>query len=250
MRVFAITTIITMLGCSGCVSEGSNQPYESSYNRAIALNGFWDGQFDQAGAVRLLMYEGNVYGFDGTRGFTGTVEYISYERSISMDLDAWPISGSNKAQDEMAASGAATSMAVDALLVEQTDSAGTIVGTFETSQLAGGLTLEADGSWEESSALWKPVGTWKAGTTSVFITELGSKAKFVGQGADSCSFNGELFLLNSSYPLMKAHLYNRSDCKFFNKTATVNGYAAITAAGTLEFYFADDSELLRLEYSR
>ncbi|MDO6680840.1 MULTISPECIES: hypothetical protein [unclassified Oceanobacter] len=200
--------------------------------------------------MRLLIYEGNIYGFDDSRGFTGTAEYDTSERSVSMSLESRWITGNDEAQGEMMSSGTASNVGVDALLIDESDGTGLIVGTYATGLNAGAITLKADGSWKNSSSLWNTLGVWQAGTTSLYITEVDGRAKFVGQGADSCSFDGELFLLNTDYPLLKAHIYSRSGCNFFTVSTPVDGYAAITSEGMLEFYFTSDSELLRLEYSR
>lgn len=236
---------------ASCVAVDDNMPIEASYDRAIALNGFWDGQFDQSGKLRFLVYEGKLYGTDGSRGYVGSVSYITSERSVGMVFDSYPLTWSNNSAKHYASGGSpAAHYEVSGLLVEQTSSTGTIAGDYRVGNNAGSLVLNADGSWDNGSSLWNAVGTWKSGNYNLYVSQLDGKNSFVGTGPSGCSFRGELFLLNSTYPLMKANLYERSNCTGFDITATVSGFAAVNQAGGLEMYLINGSSLLIMNFSR
>ncbi|MCY0965248.1 hypothetical protein [Parathalassolituus penaei] len=237
---------------ASCVAVDNNAPIESSYDRAIALNGFWDGQFDQNGKLRFLVYEGKLYGTDGSRGYVGTVSYISSERSVGMVFDSYPITWANATAKHYASGGSVSGhYEVNGLLVEQTATTGTIAGDYRLgTSTAGSLVLNADGSWDNESNLWNLVGTWKAGNYSLYVSQLDGKNSFVGSGPSGCTFKGELFLLNSAYPLMKANLYERSNCSGFDISATVSGFAAMNQAGTLEMYLLNGTSMLIMNFSR
>jgi hypothetical protein len=250
-RAMRILLILVTVCLTSCISVDSNLPVEPSYDRAIALNGFWDGQFDQSGDLRFLIYEGKLYGTDGSKGYLGTVSYITSERSVGMVFDSYPVTWSSAAARHYVSGGTANNhFEVTGLLVDQTSSSGTIVGNYLTTATGGNLVLDSDGSWDNASNLWSVAGTWKSGNYNLYISQLDGKNSFVGTGPSGCTFKGELFLLNSEYPLMKANLYERLNCGSFTTTSTVGGFAAINQAGGFEMYLINGTEMLIMNFSR
>ena len=246
-----ILPVVCSLALASCISVDNNMAVEPSYDRAIALNGLWEGQFDQSGTVRVLIYEGNLYGTDGYRGFLGTVSYITSERSVGMVFDSYPMQWSSSAAGHYATGGAVQeNFQVNGLLLDQSESSGTIAGNYRTAQAGGNLVLDADGSWGNASNLWSIAGTWKSGNYSLYVGQLEGKDSFIGTGPSGCSFRGELFLLNPEYPLLKANLYERSGCKGYDVTTTVSGFAVVNNAGEFEMYFVNGTNLLVMNFTR
>lgn len=215
------------------------------------MNGLWEGQFDQSGTVRVLIYEGKLYGTDGYRGFLGTVSYITSERSVGMVFESYPMQWSSSAAGHYVSGGTADEhFQVSGLLLDQSENSGTIAGNYRTALAGGNLVLNADGSWGNASNLWSIAGTWKSGNYNLYIGQLDGKNSFIGTGPSGCSFRGELFLLNTEYPLLKANMYERTGCNSFDVSGTISGFAAVNQAGEFEMYFVNGANLLVMNFSR
>lgn len=244
--------LITLLMVGGCLSNTSNLDVEPSFNNAIALNGFWDGQFNQAGAVRFLLYEGEIFGTDGTSGYRGTVSYSESDQNVSMNMRVLGLTTNELSGDYIVAGGDSTLRSFDGLLITQPSAMNSIVGNYTQPSEGGGLSLDTDGTWQNGSALWQLVGTWRAGSYKLSIGQSGDHNEFFGEGPSGCSFSGNIFLLNDRYPLFELQMYSRSNCSGFNLEPgqTGRGFTAVTADSELEIYTTLNDELLIMRFTK
>lgn len=236
----------------GCLSNSSDLDVEPSFNKAIALNGFWDGQFNQSGAVRLLLYDGAVFGTDGTSGYRGTVSYDEPSEKVNMNLTVYDLTTSEASANYYVSGGNARSVSFDGLLVNQSTSTGTIVGNYVSASEGGSLTLAADGSWANGSALWQLVGTWQAGQYRLFVAQRDRTNTFIGTGPNGCSFEGDIYLLNSKYPLFAVNMHKRENCSGFNliEGQSAQGFTALNINQKLEMYVTLNDEQLIMTFSK
>merc|ERR1711879_751024 len=246
-----IIAIVFALLLSGCLSNSSDLDVEPSFNKAIALNGFWDGQFNQSGAVRLLFYDGAVFGTDGASGYLGTVSYDESTENVSMSLTAYGLVVSEPAADYYVSGGNAEHFSFDGLLVNQSTSSGTITGNYVSASEGGSLTMIADGSWANTSGLWQLVGTWNAGSYQMFVAQRDSNNTFIATGPGGCSFEGDIYLLNEKYPLFEVNMYKRENCSGFNLESgqSARGFTGLNINNQLEFYITLNGEQLIMQFS-
>ncbi len=234
-----------LLLLAGCLSNTSDLEVEPSFDKAIALNGFWDGQLDQSTDVRFLFYDGSVFGTGGDHGYLGTITYDETSEEVTMNLNVYGLTTKEAEAEYYVSGGDSEYLVFDGLLINQTNSSGTVVGNFTTASTGGSLTLNSDGSWANGSGFGQLIGTWTAGSYRIAITQVGDIGKFIGQGPAGCSFEGEIYLLNTRYPLFKMNMYSRQSCSGFNLNGeTAEGYTAVNRSGALEVYMTLDNEQL------
>ncbi len=209
---------------------------------SLALNGFWNGGLDQTETLRMLIYNGDVYGIDADKAFFGTLASPTVEE-VDFDLSAFPLSYEDSANNEFVADGNMTAYIINGLLATST----TIVGDFETDAGEyGSLTLTNDGSFANNSSLANLAGKWTTTDLELNITSLGN-FHGVNNGVDqNCSFEGKIKLINASDALMTITL-NRRRCDDFNGDS--NGFAAINEEGELEIYSKMGSSLLFMTFN-
>jgi len=209
---------------------------------SLALNGFWNGGLDQTETLRMLIYNGDVYGLDADKAFFGTLESPTIEE-VDFTLTAFPFSYQDSANNEYVADGNTTSYTVNGLLATNI----TIVGDFSTDGgLFGSITITNDGTFSNNSSLTSLAGKWTTANLELNIT---SRGRFhgVNNGATKdCSFEGQFSLLNVGDALM-ALTMNRRNCDDFNGDAT--GFAAINGDGELEIYSKMGSSLLFMSFT-
>ena len=242
-----------LAGCISVSSDGtsdttvSNDQGDPVTTTTLMMNGLWDGQFDQASTLRLLVWQGNVFGRDETYGYYGTIEYNNDESRALMTLEARSISASEEADGWYHASGTAVNYELDGLLFTVTSSNDTLVGDYANATTTGSFTLTDDGSWTTTASLSKVAGQWATGDYELYVTTQGSSASLKGIAATSggCAFNGTLTVIDSNRNLYAVTLSERKNCDAFNKTA-VTGFATLNNDGALEFYLRKDSEQLFL----
>ncbi|MFL0806333.1 MAG: hypothetical protein K6L60_03475 [Oceanobacter sp.] len=247
-----LITVALALFLVGCLSNSSDLDVEPSFNKAIALNGFWDGQFNQNGAVRFLFYDGAVFGTDGTSGYRGTVSYDEPSEKVSVAFSVYGLTTSETNANYYVSGGNANAVSFDGLLVNQSTSTGTIVGNYVSASEGGSLTLVADGSWANGSALWQLVGTWQAGAYRLFVAQRDGSNTFIGTGPNGCSFEGNIYLLNSKYPLFAVNMFKRENCSGFNLSdgQSADGFTALNINQQLEMYLALNDEQLIMRFSK
>ncbi|MCY0965249.1 hypothetical protein [Parathalassolituus penaei] len=244
---------------TACISVSSDPATDNSVSNdqgdpvtttTLMLNGLWDGQFDQASTLRLLIWQGNVFGKDETYGYYGTIEYNNSESRAVLSLAARSISSSDEANGWYYASGTAVTYDLDGLLFTVTSSNDTLVGDYSSTTATGSFTLSDDGSWSTSASLSKVAGQWSTGDYELYVTTNGSSGSLKGIAATTggCAFNGTLSVINGSQNLYAVTLSERKNCDVFNKT-DVSGFATLNNNGELEFYLRKDSEQLFLLFS-
>lgn len=236
-----------LIGCllllSACLPEEkddtnpTNSIGEEVDDTSLALNGFWNGGLDQTETLRMLIYNGDVYGLDSDKAFFGTLESPSAEE-VDFELTAFPFSYEDATNNEYVADGNTTRYTINGLLATNT----TVVGDFETDGGEfGSLTINNDGTFSNNSSLTSLAGKWTTADLEMNIT---SRGRFhgVNNGTNKdCSFEGQFSLLNVGDVLMAISI-NRRNCDDFNGDAT--GFAALNVDGNLEIYSKMGSSLL------
>lgn len=233
---------------TACIGEDdkdenpTNSDGDTVDDTSLALNGFWAGGLDQTDTLRVLIYNGDVYGLDGDKGFFGTVESPADEE-VDFNLTAYPFSYDDSGNNEYVADGLATSYTINGLLASNT----TLVGEYATDGSEfGSLTLVNDTSYSNNSSLVSLLGQW---TTTDIELNVTSRGKFLGfnkaTGKD-CSFEGQFAVINSSNSLLSMTI-DRRNCDDFNGEST--GFAAINLDGELEIYSRSGSSLLFMKFS-
>ena len=233
---------------SGCIAEDEkdenpkNSEGETVDNTALALNGFWNGGFEQTETLRVLIFNGNVYGLDEDKAFFGTVESPMTEE-VDFSVTAYPFSYEDAANFEFVADGIPTVYSINGLLATTTS----LVGDFETdSSEFGAITLINDESFSNNSSLASLIGKW---TTPKLELNITSRGRFhgVNNGTDKdCSFEGQIDLISAAESLMALTL-NRRNCDDFNGDST--GFVAINVDGELELYSKMANALLFMTFS-
>lgn len=254
MRLFTLLLTASSLLLGGCIAEEdspvTNEQGNEVSDPTVALNGFWDGQFDQTGALRVLIYNGNVYALDETNGYYGTVALNSDSQIATFALTAYTLSENDTSGNQYVADGSEEDYNLTGLLFSNEISDDTLVGDFENDTATGSFSLTNDGTWDTNSALSKLAGKWTATGYEFYVETLSSKASFKGISTDSsgCTFEGYFRLLDKNDALYEVELTERKNCNAFNET-DATGYAAINADGELEVYLRKDTDLMFMIYT-
>ncbi|OUS35931.1 hypothetical protein A9R00_11800 [Oleispira antarctica] len=248
LQVFFVSLFLVLI--TGCIGEDKDddQPAPTNSdgdvvdNTSLTLNGFWNGGFEQAETLRMLIFNGDVYGLDEDKAFFGTVESPS-EEEVDFTLTSYPFSYDDAANFEFVADGVATVYTINGLLATNTS----LVGDFETDASEfGALMLANDSTYSTNSSLTSLIGKW---TTTDLEMNITSRGRFhgVNNGTDKdCSFEGQIDLINSANSLLAITL-NRRNCDDFNGDST--GFVAINVDGELELYSKMGSALLFMKFT-
>ena len=247
LQTLCVLLILVLLtACIGDDKDDDPAPTNSDGdpvdNTALSLNGFWDGGFEQTDTLRVLIFNGDVYGLDEDKAFFGTVESPA-EEEVDFSVIAYPFSYEDATNFEFVADGAATAYTINGLLATTT----TLVGDFETDAAEfGALALTNDVTFSNNSSLTALIGKW---TTTDLEMNITSRGRFhgVNNGTDKdCSFEGQIDLINAGDSLLALTL-NRRNCDGFNGDST--GFVAINGDGELELYSKMGSSLLFMKFT-
>ncbi|WP_221793247.1 hypothetical protein [Oceanobacter mangrovi] len=254
MRTLAL--LIGIASLAGCISVDdnnsvTNEQGETVSTETLSLNGFWDGQLDQATDIRLMIYQGTVYGLDETQGYYGTVKLSQSNQTVSMSLTGYAITASDTTALHYLADGTAVDYSLDGLVFTTTTTSDTLVGDYENDSTAGSFYLTDDGTWDTNSAVSLVEGEWTAGDYSLYITSLGSRAsmKAVSSSVAGCTFSGYIAPMDKQYNLYDVSITERKNCDDYNDTS-VSGYATITTDGELEFFLRKSALLYYMIFQR
>ena len=247
LQTFFVLLFLSLI--TACIGEDKDddQPAPTNSdgdvvdNTALTLNGFWNGGFEQAETLRMLIFNGDVYALDEDKAFFGTVESPA-EEEVDFTLTSYPFSYDDAANFEFVADGVATVYTINGLLATNTS----LVGDFETDASEfGALVLTNDGTYSNNSSLTSLIGKW---TTTDLEMNITSRGRFhgVNNGTDKdCSFEGQINLINSANSLLAITL-NRRNCDDFNGDSA--GFVAINVDGELELYSKMGSALLFMKF--
>jgi hypothetical protein len=244
--LFILFLLVLMTGCIAADKNDDASPTNSEGEpvdkTALALNGFWDGGFEQTDTLRILIFNGDVYGLDEDKAFFGTVESPSDEE-VDFSMTAYPFAYEDAANFEFVADGTATAYSINGLLATST----TLVGDFETDTAEfGALTLTNDATFSNNSSLTSLIGKWTTTNLEMNITSSG-RFHGVNNGTDkNCSFEGQIDLISAGDSLL-ALVLNRRNCDDFNGDSS--GFVAINGDGELELYSKMGNALLFMTFT-
>jgi len=236
LKVLSLLSLMVLT--TGCLPEEDD---DDDIDISV-LNGFWDGGFEQTETLRLLIYNGNVYGLDEDKVLFGTVIFPSDEE-VDFSLSSYPFSYEDTTNFEFVSDRTATSYTINGLLATST----LVVADYETSTREyGSLELINDGTFSSNSSLTSLTGEW---TTTDLVLNITSRGRFLGvnNGTDKdCSFEGQINIINSANSLVSLTM-NRRNCDDFNGDSV--GFAAINGDGELELYSKMGSQLLFMTFA-
>ncbi len=236
LKVLSLLSLMVLT--TGCLPEEED---DDDIDVSV-LNGFWDGGFEQTETLRVLIYNGDVYGLDEDKALFGTVLSPSDEE-VDFSLSSYPFSYEDTTNFEFVSDRTATSYTINGLLATST----LIVADYETSTREyGSLELINDGTFSSNSSLTSLAGEW---TTTDLVLNITSRGRFLGvnNGTDNdCSFEGQINIINSANSLVSLTM-NRRNCDDFNGDSV--GFAAINGDGELEFYSQMGSQLLFMTFT-
>lgn len=243
--LFLVTPLMLLSACLPEEKEDTNPISNedgASSQFILSLNGFWDGGFEQTETLRVLIYNGSVYGIDADKAIYGSVTSAENEE-VDFTLSSYPFAYSDMTNFEYVSDRTVTSYSVNGLLATST----LIVGDYETSKREyGSLTLINDETYKTSSSLDSLTGEWVTEDLKLNITSSG-KFHGVNNGANKdCVFEGQIKIINTAESVFSLEL-NRRTCDDFNGAST--GYAAINPDGELEFYSKMGSYLLFMKFT-
>ena len=230
------------------VTNEEGQQLDAAIQR---LNGLWDGQLDQTGALRTLIYNGTVYAFDETTGFYGTTTLNESGASVDINLKRYTFSNTEADAEQYVTGGSATTHYLSGLLFPTTTDDDTMVGDYETSSTFGSFVLNNDGTWDNSSDLAELEGLWTATGYELYITSVGNQLAFreISSTVTGCTSTGFINLIDRSHVIYEVEVTERKNCGGFNVTDAA-GYATITSDGDLEFFLRKNSAMLFSHFSR
>jgi hypothetical protein len=242
LLVFLFTLITGCIGEDEKDENPTNSDGESVDDTSLALNGFWNGGFEQTDTLRILIFNGDVYGLDGDKAFFGTVTSPDSEE-VDFSVTAYPFSYEDSANNEFVADGAATIYTINGLLASATS----IVGDYETDAAEfGAITISNDGIYPNNSSLAALAGRWSSTDLELNITSRGRFHGVNNATGKNCSYEGQFELINSANVLLSITM-NRRNCDDFNGDSV--GFAAINTDGELEIYSKKGSSLLFMKFS-
>lgn len=178
------------LNLSGCVAEDENKDKvtndqgEQVSDQTVALSGFWNGQFNQTTDLRVLVYNGNLYGRDANNGYYGTISINANDQTSLAILTSFAMnSNSDTAAKQLIADGSSANYEFDTQLTSLAASNDSLFGSYNIDNTpTGNIQLTRDGTWDNNSPLSSltRTGKWTATNYEMVITRAGDGATFTG----------------------------------------------------------------------
>lgn len=242
----------------GCLAEEDEEDIVNDQGDTVAdptlrLNGLWDGQLDQAGSIRVLIYNGNLFAFDATTGFYGTVALDDESATATMMLNGYTYSSSDTEANQLIAGGSALEYDFSGLLFPTSEADDTLVGDYESDIAPGGFEFNNDGTWTRSSSFAALKGKWVSSGYELFLSEVNNELSFrevsIATPSTGCTSRGTIKLINEEEVLYSLQLVERKNCTGFNVTSAP-GFATVNVDGGLEFFIRKGGELMYALYER
>lgn len=246
-----LAIVMSFFLLSACLPEEEKEedtnPINSSGvevdDASLGLNGFWVGGFNQTETLKLLIYNGDVFGIDADKAFFGTVDSTA-ESSFQFTLLGYSLSYLDTVNEEYASDGGAISYTIDGRLFNFAELE--IAASFDTNDAPfGEFNVINDKSYSSNSSLSSLVGMW---TTAKYQLRIDREGGFImlDTSDSGCVSNGRISLLDNTNSLMALNI-SRDKCEEFNGNAS--GYAAINLDGELEFYSKLGNSLLFMTFA-
>jgi len=246
---------------AGCIAEDedektTNEQGEEVSDATLALSGFWDGQFDAdtADSLRVLIYNGNIYGLDEDNGYYGTVSLNTSDQTVLASADSYALNAASEADaKQFVADGSSNDYEFDTQLTSLVATNDSLFGSYSIdSTPSGNMQLTRDGTWDNNSPLSNltRTGKWTATNHELVMTRAGDGVTFTGVSTSTagCNFRGRITNLDTNYNLYRVVLTERENCAAFNET-NVNGLAGFNSDGDIEFYFRDNNAMLFMTFT-
>lgn len=272
----------SVLSLSACIGEVENLPYEYPAGKAAATNGYWDltltdeesDDATDAEVVRVLVYEGQVYGMNEEYGYLGSLDFNTYNDTLEITLkryavldyynsklaSAAPTLGTLEISGSLELPSTEEETETDTTDSETTEdttaiTSPTITGTYEISAETGAVSMVDDGTWKNGSLLQTIVGTWVDDDDRLYITAVSDEeVSFLARDVSGCETSGTMSLIDSEEPVLATRVSSRSGCNSLNYTqdgsTIIRGYSAVNAAAEMEIFLYRKEELLHMSFSR
>lgn len=241
MRFLAIMFSLLLASCGGSSDNAAAKPIPANDK----LNGFWNGQINQSGEMRMLVYNGEVFARYEGQGYYGSFTFSDSNERVTFALKSAPFSLNDSAGQQFATPAVYQSVTMSGQLFQ---AAATVqMWGSVSAQDNGEFALTQDNSWRAGGDLLNRASTWQ---TEGYRLVIGNKATFEGNslGTSSnkgCFFNGRLLSVGTGMYLV--NLDKRDKCSYFNQVAI--GFAALNADGELEFYLRNGGQLLFMAFA-
>lgn len=254
----ALIFILLPFSVIGCLPEEDTEDIVNDQGQKVAdptlrMNGLWDGQLDQAGYFRVLIYNGNVFGFSDQRGYYGTVTLDSETDNAVMPSTSYVYSSADETALQWTASGSEDDVEFSGLLFTEQRTDDRIVGDYETDLTAGAFELTNDGTWENNSSLAAIEGAWEAPGYELYLSQVDEEISFrevqITTSQIGCTGRGSIRLIDEDKALYSVQLVERKHCTDFNVT-NAPGFAVVNADGALEFFMKKDEALMFSRFVR
>lgn len=247
MRILALGCVVLL---AGCIAERDdeivNEQGNSVGSATLSLNGFWDGEYDGAGNLRVLIYEGVVYAVDNANGYYGTLTFNTTDRTVPTNLTSYALNPlMNTAGSNRTADGTDAAYFWDVQLGSIGGNNNALFGGYSIDGTnTGNVELTREGTWSDNSPLSKltAAGKWTSTGYELVFSGTGSSVTFTGVATpgSGCIFRGNVTNLNPDNNLYRVVLTKQESCPAFNEN-NATGYAGFNADGDLEFYLRSNT---------
>ena len=255
MRILFLGLVILLAGCISeeKKKETTNEEGQKVSDATLNLSGFWDGKFN-SNTVRVLIYNGNIYGRGPENGYYGTVSLNSGDQTVLIQAKSYAISSdSDTAGNQYVADGNSSDFEFDTQLSSLKASNDSLFGSYSIGNTpSGNVELTRDGTWNNNSPLSNlaKTGKWTATNHELVMTQASDGVTFTGISTSvvGCNYRGRLENLDTNRNLYRATLTIRENCPAFNQT-NVSGLAGFNKDGNLEFYFREANSMLFMTFT-